>query len=1084
MIQTKIKCNDLIKRQVESKPLEVQLVDYYNNPMSMERVTYTINGRNYERDTDDNGYASLNINLPVGTYTCTIRFDTVHVYSGCSATVNVKVVERYETKIIAEDVTKNYGSPGKVTGQVLLYNDEPVINRPVIISINDVNYTRTTDNNGYVSLNINLPNGVYSCKIMNPYDEYYEYSETIVIVKVISTTFMDGTNINKMEDETAVYQCAVYDELGRVQCNVRITVNGVTYTRHTESDGLAKLNIRLPAGEYDIIAEFDGDTSHTGSKIVNHISSKPYTQELTKYVDGVWIPGDNRGFMKSHIQVKQWGPETAEALGGLVFWDDIGQKFHKDIVFTNYEITETDPRVKTAKFTTSEYFDLTGGQLWVHISSPYHENFGGRILNVDFDKDKGLYTYQCQDGRRNYMTKRTFGVNGIQVYSIIQYLLCSPIIEGEFYTNISEADRYPERKAKLLSGLRPLDDYDLWSGVLKQNYFIQNSGEELSYDSFMDKIMNYGHYGGCPTDIYFTPEGVCQIEPIDIEKWIKTGFKLVHSDLTSYKYGFDTTNILTGVNFEDKTHSTIVNDRGETINSEMRKLGYYFGANIGMISPVTETVQTSDGNESSSSGGGSSSTPGINKGKTVVVACDRNTENDGEYLGVTCAKLEAAGYPVINLGIGPGQFSHYDWYEDSQGKVGVYLMADSTVSIADYASHNGFDYAVFGIRGDAAPTAVREWDTARWAPDGDCNSACTDWAYKTGQEKDDMLNSMGRGRVVKGSSPEELGNAILAAVNGENGSSGGIPSTSEEVDVMATYYKAQDEVMKQTRDLLSFEVKLPLNHTMFKNLHTNQMFFTELPKDFKLGNLAKIFKIMPIYKVTRDYRTSYQENRWYIDKLVIKCDSNGLFATLTLNVFPSPYSPYTLAIRNYVKAYEQAYNSNQGGSGGGSGGSGAGEARLGNDSTDTNSMACARGRGWGYAGDNENFDDCAKIGYAEEGTGYYEYARGFSQPIDLARDLANRFTYENYTDNHDANADVTWNGGNISCNCYDACRLVKCCFDAAGFDAVVITGTIYQGGHGWNAVKHNGRWYTFDLCYWSTGVEWQGTNSLRLADEW
>ena len=69
-------------------------------------------------------------------------------------------------------------------------------------------------------------------------------------------------------------------------------------------------------------------------------------------------------------------------------------------------------------------------------------------------------------------------------------------------------------------------------------------------------------------------------------------------------------------------------------------------------------------------------------------------------------------------------------------------------------------------------------------------------------------------------------------------------------------------------------------------------------------------------------------------------------------------------------------------------------------------------------------------------------------------------------------------------NCWDGCRLVKCCFDAAGFDCVIITGSIYQGGHGWNAVKHNGRWYSFDLCYAVGGLQWQGTNSLRLCNEW
>ena len=219
--------------------------------------------------------------------------------------------------------------------------------------------------------------------------------------------------------------------------------------------------------------------------------------------------------------------------------------------------------------------------------------------------------------------------------------------------------------------------------------------------------------------------------------------------------------------------------------------------------------------------------------------------------------------------------------------------------------------------------------------------------------------------------------------------------------------------------------------------------------------------------------------------MVVKCDSNGLFATLTLNVFPSSYSVYSNALKGYRDAYDQAFKQKEEQKEGGTSSGGVGEARLGNDSTDTNSMACATGRYRGHAGDNENFDNCAKKGYAQQGRKYYEWARQYKTPLELAKALANRFKYEGYSGNEDSNAEVTHNnGGTIYCNCYDACRYVKCCFDACGFDCIVVTGYIYEGGHGWNAVKHNGRWYTFDLCYAQGGREWPGTNSLRCCNEW
>ena len=911
MIQTKIIAEDFYSTPSFPKTLRASVQDIYGNPLDGYVLTFTINGVHYYKTTDEYGEAELNINLPLGTYQCDLLFQQFDGYARSEKSITVFVVEKYPVQIAADNLTKNYDEAGQVKAKVTVYDGSALSHYPIMFQINGKNYTRTTDDNGEASLNIRLPRGEYACKIISPMDEYFDYAEKTVTVKILTSTRMDGTNISKMEDETAVYQCAVYDELGRVDCDVRITVNDVTYVRHTEADGLAKLNIRLPAGEYDIIAEFLGDSVHTGSRVVNHISSKPYMQGISEYKNGKWIPADNTGFMESKIQVKQWSPEAAEELGGIVFWDDVAQKWHKDVPFTSYEIIETDPRVKTAKFTTSEYFDLTDGQIWVHISCPYHENFGGRILNVDFNKDNGLYTYQCQDGRRNYMSKIRGKIEQDVVYEWLKMLLIRPIVGNTKLTPENENEFLnSNRGQRLLSGLRPLEAYDIQNGVLKQNWYDQQITKELSYDSLMEKIMNYSHVDGCPVDVYFSPEGICQLEPLDINTWLKTGFKIIHSDLTSYKYGFDTTNILTGVNFQTTDETPVINpDSGQTINEELQKLGFYFGANIGMIQPVTETV-TTETTTTSTSGG--TSTGVDNKGKTVVVGCDSNNENDEEYLSTVCSTLESNGYSVIRLGINPGDFSSYDYYGASNGKVGTYLMAASTFSVADGISGSGgFDYYVFGIRSDASPRVNESnWDSLGWGADPDCNSICDSWVGMTGKEMDERAQSEGKGRVVIGDTPQSLANAVLAAVSG--GSVGGTStSTKEIINVAETYKKAQEEVVKAGRDLLNFEIKLPLNHTMFKNLHTNQMLFTELPKDFKLGNLAELFKILPTYKINRGVGTEYQENRWYIEKQVIKCDKNGLFSTLTLNVLPSPYSAYTEKLRNYRDAYIQAYEKPQ-----------------------------------------------------------------------------------------------------------------------------------------------------------------------------
>ena len=1090
MIDTFIECSDLTKYYRTPPSLNMVLKNANGVLLGNKPVTITIHGVTYNRTTNGRGGASLDINLAPGVYTAVVEFAGDTQYNASSKTVTVTVRSRYFS-VDAPYLVKDYGGAEALIITISeVYTSTPVVGKEFSITINGVTYNRTTDSKGQGKLNINLMPGVYSYTVNVPSDEGSSAVTLTSTVKVMASTFMDGIDIVKMDDETVVYQCAVYDPFSRLlDVTVTLTVNGVSYVRSSEADGLVKLNIRLGAGEYTIKAEYPGDNLHHASSVQNRIVSKARKQYLTTVRNGLSIPGNNRGFMESHIYIGVWGIEYSSQnnikalhplLNDMSAWEDI--------TFTNYEITETDPRVKTAKFTTDTYLDLTRGRHWVYITSPYHEGFGGMVLKVDFDKSTGLYTYQCQDGRRQYLSQRRFISldNNHTVYDALEFFLFSPFNSSNFPVTNEEKNGVVAKR--LLSGLHPIGDYDnLKSGAAKfTNKFKEPLGEMLGFDSFINYIMNYSHVGGFPTDVYFTPDGICHIDPIDLDAWMKTGFVLTHSDLASYKYGFDITNIITTVKVKDNWKGASAPVYADTIN-----LWWYVGRQEVMIDPVTTTTTTSSGSSSSGSSSGGSTTSG--KGKTVVVGCDSNTNADSTFQNATINKLRGAGYNVERLSIGPGPFANYDWHGASKGKVGVFIMAPSIVAIADAMSHKGFDKLVFGLRGDfekGRRGAVEPgFSTNPWRPDNDCTSVCNKYSGKTGKQIDEMIRP--RGCLVGDTTAEGLANRILAAVNGDNGGVAGSSSTSTNtstnttqttttiVDEVATYQKALDKMSESVRSLLSFEIKLPLNHTMFKELHTNQFLWTQLPPEFKLVNLEKIFKILPSYKVNRG--VSYVENRWYVEKIVTKMDSNGLFATITLNPFPSSYSVYSNAVKGYIDAYNQAFKQQNNNTSGTSTSTGTGQARLGKDSTDTNSMACKRGGSYGDAGTGGNYDSCAQKGYAQQGRKYYEWARKYNDPISLAKALAKRFSYEGYSGNHDANAEVTHNnGGTIHCNCYDACRLVKCCFDAAGLDCIVVTGSIYEGGHGWNSVKYNGKWYSFDLCYAvRAGTDQKGTNALR-----
>ena len=84
-------------------------------------------------------------------------------------------------------------------------------------------------------------------------------------------TRMEGTNVNMNYKDGTWYQCAVYDDNGRVFGEVDITINGVTYRKTPDGEGLYKLGLNLPVGSYTVTSRFVGDDRHYPSEVVNSV---------------------------------------------------------------------------------------------------------------------------------------------------------------------------------------------------------------------------------------------------------------------------------------------------------------------------------------------------------------------------------------------------------------------------------------------------------------------------------------------------------------------------------------------------------------------------------------------------------------------------------------------------------------------------------------------------------------------------------------------------------------------------------------------------------------------------------------------
>lgn len=166
----------------------------------------------------------------------------------------------------------------------------------------------------------------------------------------------------------------------------------------------------------------------------------------------------------------------------------------------------------------------------------------------------------------------------------------------------------------------------------------------------------------------------------------------------------------------------------------------------------------------------------------IVVGIDSNKSSsaDIEYRNTVAKALEKAGHTVEKLNRGPNYFAKYSYGNEGKnpkGKIGIYLIAAGTYSIADFyygaaKSGGSFKYAYFGIRGDLGvrPHSQSEFESAKIGADADCpSSLCSHIKGLTFPQMNSKLKD--KCQIVFGKNADEMGEALVKAIGGDTSSS-------------------------------------------------------------------------------------------------------------------------------------------------------------------------------------------------------------------------------------------------------------------------------------------------------------------------
>ncbi len=272
--------NDIVKYYKNDTQYYATFLNSDGSLLTNTNVTFNINGVYYTRKTNESGVARLNINLPPNDYILTaINPATGEMYSNTIRVLNV---------LSASDMSMTYRDGSKFNVTLLDGQGNPYANQELTFNINGVFYTRTTNELGVASLNINLQAGNYI--ITSTYNGL-SIANTIKIqgVETQGPLTVSGQIVNKANENYATSSSdtsvVTVTNGGSLSLDNSVIEKSGGDTSNTESSDFTGLNAAVLVNSASFINLTNADIT-TNAKGANAVfvtgsSSQAYVENVT-----------------------------------------------------------------------------------------------------------------------------------------------------------------------------------------------------------------------------------------------------------------------------------------------------------------------------------------------------------------------------------------------------------------------------------------------------------------------------------------------------------------------------------------------------------------------------------------------------------------------------------------------------------------------------------------------------------------------------------------------------------------------------------------------------------------------------------
>ena len=294
-----IDINDFEMYYKNGTKLTGKLLDNNSNPIINQTVSITINGILYNRTTDGNGTFKMNINLDPNVYNFTVAYNGSDIYNSAFKNAKVTVLSVIESY----DLVKYYKNESQYYATFLDKQGNPVANNTTVtFNINGVFYTRYTNENGTAKLNINLIPANYIITSIHPNGEKKGRNITVL------STILSKDLVKYYKNESQYYATFLDKQGNPVANNTTVTfnINGVFYTRYTNENGTAKLNINLIPANYIITSIHPnglqrGNNIFVNKTLITYDISQPCNKTGTATFNAEVLDGQGRPLSNASV---------------------------------------------------------------------------------------------------------------------------------------------------------------------------------------------------------------------------------------------------------------------------------------------------------------------------------------------------------------------------------------------------------------------------------------------------------------------------------------------------------------------------------------------------------------------------------------------------------------------------------------------------------------------------------------------------------------------------------------------------------------------------------------------------------------